>query len=76
MSYKDKTKPRVKTRKITILEDRWNMFDKQKVKLEMKYGFMSNGGFLEYLLVLNEQSNHYEEQQRRRFKTKNNKVGK
>ena len=73
MSYKDKTKPRVKTRKITILEERWDMFDKQKVKLEMKYGFMSNGGFLEYLLVLNEQSNKYEEQQRRNTKKSNSK---
>ena len=60
MSYKDKTKPRVKTRKITILEERWNMFDKQKVKLEMKYGFMSNGGFLEYLLISNELIEKYE----------------
>ena len=60
MPWKDKSKPEIKERKLIMIKDRWDMFDKQKVKLEMKYGFMSNGGFLEYLLISNELIEKYE----------------
>ena len=70
MPYKDK-RAKIKCRKLTMIEERWDMWDKQKAKLELKYGFMSNGGFLEYLLELSNQHNQYEADCRRRFKTKN-----
>lgn len=72
MPWKDKDKPKVKTRKLTILEERWDMFDKAKAKLEMKYGLMSNGGFLEYLLILNNQIQQTEDELKRK-NTKRNK---
>lgn len=66
--WKSKDKPKVKTRKITCLKERWDMFDKAKAKLEMKYGFMSNGGFLEYLLILNNQIQQTEDELKRKGK--------
>ena len=71
MPYKDK-RAKIKCRKLTMIEERWDMFDREKAKLEMKYGFMSNGGFLEYLLVLLQQHNQYEESIKR--KTSSHKV--
>ena len=60
MPYKDPEKPKIKCRNLSMIEERWDMFDKAKVKAEMEYGFMSNGGFLEMILVNYEQDKEYE----------------
>ena len=65
MPYKDPEKPKIKCRNLSMIEERWDMFDKAKVKAEMEYGFMSNGGFLEYLLILNDQVEDYEHRLKR-----------
>jgi len=77
MPYKDKDKPEIKARKIVMIKERWDIFDKEKAKLEMKYGFMSNGGFLEYLLISNELIEKYEHRiKRENIKNKGDKTKK
>jgi len=51
MSWKDPNKPKVKCRKLTILKERWDMFDEAKAIAEREFGKMSEGGFLEFLIV-------------------------
>lgn len=50
MPWKDK-RAEVKTRKLTMIKERWDMFDLAKKQAELELGFMSNGGFLEIILV-------------------------
>lgn len=64
MPYKDKTKPKIKCRKITIEEARWDMFDEAKRLAEKELGQMGNGTFLELLIVNFLQENQYEDEHR------------
>jgi hypothetical protein len=76
MPWKDKSKPKIKCRKITMLEERWDMFDKAKAKSEREYGFMSNGGFLEQILInyLQDEQNKDELKRSEKRLNKNNKL--
>lgn len=64
MPYKDK-RAEIRCLKFSLEEGRYDIFHKQKAKLELKYGQMSNGGFLEYLLVLSEHHDNYENKLKR-----------
>ena len=75
MPWKDKDKPRVKCLKPMEVY-RYDMFYKDKAKAEMEFGLMSDGGFIELLLLNYEQYKEYEADCRRRLKTKNSKMGK
>jgi len=67
---------RVKCRKITIEEYVWDMFDETKWDAEKEFGLMGNGMFLKMLLLNYLQLKQTEDEQRRRFKTKNSEMGK
>ena len=62
--YKNKNKPEIKTRKISILKERWDMFDHAKQLAEKELGQMGNGIFLEMLIVSFLQVNEYEQEHR------------
>ena len=65
MPYKDKTKPEIKARTISILKERWDMFDDAKKKREREFGGkISNGGYLEYLIILDEYHTTKEEREK------------
>ncbi len=63
--YKDPKKDKIKTRKITILEERWNMFDQAKKIAEKELGVMGNGTFMELLIVNFLEMNRYEKECKR-----------
>ncbi len=68
--YKDPKKDKIKTRKITILEERWNMFDQAKKIAEKELGVMGNGTFMELLITNFLIENQY--QNELRFNKKSN----
>lgn len=70
MPYKDKTKPEIKTRKISILKERWDMFDEAKRIAERELGQMGNGTFMELLITNFLIENQY--QNELRFNKKSN----
>ena len=64
MPYKNKNKPEIKSRTISILKERWDMFDEAKALSEKELGQMGNGIFLEMLIVSFLQVNEYEQEHR------------
>jgi hypothetical protein len=68
MPFKDKNKPEIKTRKLTLLKERWDMFDHAKKLAEKELGQMGNGIFLEMLIVSFLQVNDYEQKEKRKTK--------